>query len=92
MYNLKERCLGNFKSRKQLIEQKSCNLFPQLGKIPKIETKMGDRKSKKGLLSHITGKIREKNFFIRVTGIKCHDKTKKNCRGKKIAKFAKFLS
>ena len=54
---------GNLKSRMHLIEQKSCNSFPQFRKTLKMETKVGDRKSKKELLSHITRKIREKNIF-----------------------------
>lgn len=64
MYNLKERCSGNFKSRKDLIEQKSCDLFPQLGKIPKIETNTGDRKKqKRAVVTHYRKDKRKKFFF-----------------------------
>ena len=76
-----------------LDEQKFCNLLPQLGKTPKMESKVGDGKSKKGRLSHITGKKKEHSRKLQVVAeTKCHDKSgKKNCRWKKKSRKSQYF-
>ena len=62
-----------------LIEQKTCNLLPQIEKTRKEKEKsVGDRKCKIGALLHFIGKDRRKKWFskkLKVTGIKCRDKS-----------------
>ena len=71
-----------------LIEQKSCNLLPEIEKIEKKKRKnVGDGNCKIGALLHFIKKIREKKRFskkLKVTGIKCRDKS--DCHRKKISR------
>ena len=54
---------------------------------------MGNRKFKIGLLSHFEGKNKRKNFFKKVTGVKCRDKLENKLSQKeKVAKDKRFQS
>lgn len=79
-----------------LIEQKFCNLIPQIGKKQKCKhvNKSGRWKvQNRTVVILYRKKMKEKSFSkkLRVAGIKCHNKTKKS-RWKKRSQDFNFLS